>query len=171
MGLSDIAAGLAVTERQRDRGVATVDRTAPTVAGALAAYVDDLPCEIDAAARLIEAYVGGEPIDAAATAAGLPAVTGAKTLFLLGFEGLSPLSPLGRAVLRDWLDGEIGRSDARALADATEAEFSLATYVETHDPLEGAAQRLATVMEETGNASVAKRDALRDTMSGVGELR
>lgn len=171
MGLSDIAAGLAVTERQRDRGVATVDRTTPTVAGALAAYADDLPCETDAAARLVEAYAGGAPVDEAAATAGLPAVTGAKTLFLLGFEGLSPLSPLGREVLRDWLDGDVGRSDARTLADASEAEFSLAAYVETHDPLEGAAGRLATVMEATENATVAKRDALADTMSDVGELR
>lgn len=171
MGLSDIADGIAVTERQRDRGVATVDRTDPTLNAAVARYADDLPCEAEAAAVLVDAFVGGESVGDAALSAGLPAMTGAKTLFRLGFEGLSPLSPLGRDVLQDWLDGEIGRTDAKDLTGASDAEFALATYLETHDPLPGARERIATVMREETNASVAKRDALADTMSDASELR
>lgn len=170
MGLSDIAEGLAVTERQRDRGVATVDRTEPTLNAAVARFAEDLPCDVATAATLVDEYAGGASVGEAAASAGLPAVTGAKTLFLLGFEGLSPLSPLGRDVLRDWLDGEIGRTDAKALADASDAEFSLAAYVETHEPLAGARERIATVLQTETNAAVAKRDALADTMSGVADL-
>ncbi|MFB6082252.1 MAG: hypothetical protein ABEJ67_05465 [Halanaeroarchaeum sp.] len=171
MGLSDIAEGLAVTERQRDRGVATVDRTDPTLNAAVSRHADDVPCDAEAAARLVDEYASGASVGDAAASAGLPAVTGAKTLHLLGFEGLSPLSPLGRDVLRDWLAADIGRSDAMALADASEAEFALATFLETHDPLPGAAERVTSALAADGNAAVAKRDALADTMSGVGDLR
>ena len=171
MGLSDIADGLTVTERQRDRGVATVDRTDPTLNATVARYANGLPCEVEPAAILVDEYVGGASVGDAAATAGLPAITGAKVLFRLGFDGLSPLSPLGREVLRDWLDGEIGRTDARALADASEAEFALATYIETHEPLSGAREGVATALGSDTDASVAKRDALADTMSDVGDLR
>ncbi|MFB6070340.1 MAG: hypothetical protein ABEJ76_04890 [Halanaeroarchaeum sp.] len=170
MGLSEIAAGLAVTEDQRDRGVATVDRTAPTLNAAVARYAEDLPCEAETAAMLVDDYAGGASVGEAAAAAGLAAVTAAKTLHLLGFEGLSPLSPLGRDVLRDWLAAEIGRADARALAGASEVEFALATFVETHAPLSGAAERVTTALQPGASATVEKRDALADTMSGVDEL-
>jgi hypothetical protein len=170
MGLADIAEGLAVTERQRDRGVATVDRTDPTLNAVLARFVDDLPCDASDAARLVEAYAGGASVGDAAASAGLPAVTGAKTLYRLGFEGLSPLSPLARDMLRDWLAGDIGRTDALDLTGASESEFALATYLETHDPLPGANEALATALQTDTNATVAKRDALADTMSGVGDL-
>jgi hypothetical protein len=170
MGLSDIAEGLAVTERQRERGVATVDRTEPTLNAAVARFAEDLPCQAETAAILVDEYAGGASVGDAALSAGLPAVTGAKTLFLLGFEGLSPLSPLGRDILRDWLDGDIGRTDAKALADASDAAFSLATFIETHEPLAGADERIATALQTATNASVAKRDALADTMSSVADL-
>ncbi|MFB6133236.1 MAG: hypothetical protein ABEJ44_07540 [Halanaeroarchaeum sp.] len=170
MGLADIAEGIAVTERQRDRGVATVDRTDPTVTAVVARFAEGLPCDAESAARLVDAFVGGESVGNAAASAGLPPMTGAKTLFLLGFEGLSPLSPLGREVLRDWLDGEIGRTDAKDLTGASDAEFALATFIQTHDPLPDARERIATVMHGETNASVAKRDALADTMSDAGEL-
>lgn len=170
MGLSDIAEGLAVTERQRDRGVATVDRTDPTLNAALSRYVDDLPCDVTAAAQLVDEYAGGASVGHAAGAAGIPAVTGAKTLFLLGFEGLSPLSPLGRDVLRDWLAADVGRTDALALSGASESEFALAAYLETHDPLPDANERVTAALSPSGNATVEKRDALADTMSGVGDL-
>lgn len=170
MGLADIAEGVSVTEQQRERGVATVDRTAPTLNAALARYEDDLPCSATLAARLVESYAAGASVGAAATAAGLPAVTTAKTLHLLGFEGLSPLSPLGRDILRDWLAGEIGRTDALELSGASESAFSLAAFVETHDPLPDAAERLSTALQETENATIDKRDAMADTMSGVADL-
>lgn len=171
MGLSEIADGIAVTERQRERGVATVDRTDPTLNAAVAAFEADLPCNVSTAAQLVEAYASGASVGEAATDAGLPAVTGAKTLYRLGFEGLSPLSPLGRDIIDDWLAGEIGRTDAKTLADASEAEFSLATYIETHDPLPDADERIATALQSDTNAAVAKRDVLADTMSGVEDLR
>lgn len=171
MGLSDIAEGVAVTERQRERGVATVDRTEPTLNAALARYADEVPCDAATAARLVDAYIGGESVEDAAASAGVPAMTAAKTLFRLGFEGLSPLSPLGRDVLRDWLDGDIGRTEAKVLTGASDAEFALATYLETHDPLPDARERIATVVHDETNASVAKRDALADTMSDVSDLR
>lgn len=171
MGLSEIAAGLAVTEQQVDRGVATVDRTDPTLAAAVATDAEALPCDAEAAAMLVDEYAGGASVGDAAASAGLPAVTGAKALHLLGFEGLFPLSPLGRDVLRDWLAADLGRTDAMALADATEAEFALATFIETHDPLEGAAERVTDALHADGNAAVEKRDALADTMSDAGDLR
>lgn len=170
MGLSEIADGLAVTERQRERGVATVDRTRPTLNAAVAEYADALPVDASAAARLVEAYRGGASVGDAAATAGVPAVTAAKTLHRLGFEGLSPLSPLGRDVLRDWLDAEIARTTAVDLTGATEAEFALAAFIETHDPIPGAAEAMATALQREGNAAVAKRDALADTMSGVADL-
>ncbi|MFB6134057.1 MAG: hypothetical protein ABEJ55_03635 [Halanaeroarchaeum sp.] len=169
MGLADIAAGVSVTERQRDRGVATVDRTAPTLEATVGRYEDDLSCSVSVGARLVDAYAGGDSVGAAASAAGVPAVTAAKTLHLLGFEGLSPLSPLGRDVLRDWLDGAIGRSDAIALSGASAATFSLAAFVETHDPLPHAAERIATALQASENATVAKRDALADTMDDLSD--
>lgn len=171
MGLADIAEGIAVTERQRERGVATVDRTDPTLNAAVARFAEALPCDVDTAAIVVDEFSGGASVGDAAATAGIPAVTGAKTLHLLGFEGLSPLSPLGRDILADWLDGEIGRTDAKALSGASDAAFALATYVATHDPLPGAHERIATALQSDANASVEKRDALADTMSGVGDLR
>jgi len=138
MGLSDIAAGVSTTTEQRDRGVATVDDTDRDLAAALAAFADELPCAPAAAAAVADAYVGGAPVDAAGHDADVAPVTAAKTLHRLGFEGVSPTSTTGDRVLADYLDGRLSRADARALLSLSDVEFALATYVATHDPIDGA---------------------------------
>lgn len=134
MGLADIAAGVEVTAEQRDRGVATVDRTDDSLAERLDPHAEALPCSPATAARIVERYAGGASVGAAARAAGTVPVTAAKALHLLG-ESVNPLGPTGREVVRDWLAGELSRTDAVELARATETEFALAVYVETHEPL------------------------------------
>jgi hypothetical protein len=134
MGLADIAAGVEVTAEQRDRGIATVDRTDDSLAERLAVHEEALPCSAEAAATVVERYAGGGSVGAAARAAGTVPVTAAKVLHLLG-EPVSPLGPTGREVVRDWLAGDLPRADAVELARATETEFALAVYVETHDPI------------------------------------
>lgn len=138
MALSDIAAGLTVTTRQRERGVATADDTDRGLAARLASHDGALPCGPDAAGTLAEAYAGGAGIDESAAAAGLAPTQAASTLHRLGFAGLSPLSPMGRELLGDWLDGHLSRAEALELSGASERAFALATYIETHDPIPGA---------------------------------
>lgn len=137
MGLGDIADGLCVTSEQRDRGVATVDRTAAPLSERLEPYASELPCTPEAAARVVERYAAGASVGEAAAAGGIPKVTAAKTLHLLG-ESVSPLGPTGREVVRDWIAGDLARSEALALSRASPAEFALAAFVETHRPLAGA---------------------------------
>ncbi|MHB9287325.1 hypothetical protein ACKVMT_09845 [Halobacteriales archaeon Cl-PHB] len=134
MGLSEIAAGVEVTIEQRDRGVAAVDDTDATLADRLAPLTDDLPCGVDAAATVVERYAAGGSLGTAASAAGLPEVTAAKTLHLLG-ESVSPVGPTGREVVRDWIAGELSRTEALELARVGETAFALAVFVETHEPL------------------------------------
>jgi alkylated DNA repair dioxygenase AlkB len=165
MALSDIARGLEVTTEQHDRGVAEVDATGAPLADRLAAFEAELPCSAAAAAHLVETYAEGASVGASAEAAELPPVTGAKTLHLLG-ESVSPLGPTGRAVVRDWLAAELSRTDALALAGASETAFALAAYVETHDPLPGAREALEGALSLSGDAAVAKRDQLGDTLDG-----
>lgn len=64
-------------------------------------------------------------------------MTAAKTLHLVG-ESVSPLGPTGRAVVCDWIAGELSRSEALALTRASPATFALAAYVETHEPIAAA---------------------------------
>lgn len=164
MGLSDIAAGVEVTTEQRDRGVATVDDTDATLAERLAAHADALPCAADAAATVLEVYAGGESVGTAARVAGLAPITAAKTLHLLG-ESVSPLGPTGREIVRDWLGAELSRSEARELTGATDREFALAAYVETHDPLSDAEEAVAGVLTPERGA-----DPLADARSDLPEL-
>jgi hypothetical protein len=170
MGLSDIAAGVEVVDEQRDRGVAAVDRTEEDLAERLGSYADDLPCSPAEAATLVEAYAGGSSVGDAARAAGLSPTDGAKALHLFG-ESVSPVGPMGREVVGDWLDGQLGRSEAIRLAGASEREFALAAYVETHDPIEGAREAVEGALAPGGDAAVEKRETLGETMSDVGELR
>jgi len=137
MGLSDIAAGIEVTERQNDRGVATVDETDATVSERLAPFAEELPCSADTAATILERYTEGASVGAAARAAGVAPVRAAKTLYLLG-ESVSPLSPTGEEIVRDWLDGHLSRTEALELTRLGPEEFALAVYVETHEPIEAA---------------------------------
>jgi hypothetical protein len=134
MGLSDIAAGVEVTTEQRDRGVATVDRTEGSLADRLAAVAEELPCDGTTAATVVERYASGGSVGAAARSAGIAPMTAAKTLHLLG-ESVSPVGPMGREIIEDYLAGDLSRTEARQLARVSETAFSLAVYVATHDPL------------------------------------
>ena len=145
MGLSEIAAGLEVTEHQEERGVATVDTTDADLAERLAPFAEGLPCAPADAATVLERYAEGASVGAAAHAADIAPVTAAKTLHLLG-ESVSPLGPTGREIVRDWIAGELSRSEALELTRAGETEFALATYVETHDPLEAACAAVEGVL-------------------------
>jgi len=169
MDLSEIAAGVEVVDEQRDRGVATVDRTDGRLVDRLDEYAPQLPCDPAAAATLVEAYAEGKSVGAAARAAGLAPTDGAKTLHLFG-ESVSPVGPAGREVVRDWLEGRLARTAAVELAGVTDAEFALAVYVETHDPLAGAREAVEGTLTSDGDGAVDKRDALAGTMSDVGDL-
>ena len=170
MGLADIAAGLSTTTEQDERGVASVDATDAGLADALAAFAEDLPCEPAAAAAVAEAYVGGAPVDAAGHDADVPPMTAAKTLHRLGFTGLSPVTATGERVLEDYLAGRASRADARGLLSLSDAEFALATYVATHDPVEGVRGVVDGALEDERTATVEKRDALAETMSSADEF-
>ena len=172
MGLSEIAAGVESTTEQIERGVATVDDTAVDLDRRLREHEADLPCTAAVAATVIEEYRSGADVGSAGDPAALAPVTAAKLLHRCGFDGITPLSPTARRVLRDWLDGRIGRTEALELTGATDAEFALAAYVETHDPipeLDDAVRSEATA-PIAGDAAVSKRDALADTMNGIGDL-
>lgn len=173
MGLSDIATGLTVTTRQDDRGVATVDATSAPLEERLAPYADELPCPLADAAALLDAYGAGTSVGAAAGAAGIAPTMAAKVLHRLGVAGVTPLSPLARDVVRDWLDGRLTRSDAVTLSGASEAEFALGAYCETHDPLDGASDVVAAAQEPDGSSALvaADRDALAETFDAPEGLR
>lgn len=168
MSLEEIAAGIEVTSEQRERGVATVE--GDDLAAVLGEYADSLPCGPDEAATVVDAFVGGGSVGAAGREAGLVPVEAAKTLHLLGFEGISPLGPAGREIVRDWIAGRIGHAEARELADAGERTFALAAFVETHDPLPDANERVRAALADRGDAAVRKRDRLRGTMTDAGDL-
>jgi len=173
MGLADIADGVAVTTRQRERGVATVDATDVPLAERLAPHADALPCDVDAAATLVEAYGAGTSVGEAAGAAGLAPTTGAKTLHRLGVEGVNPLSPLARDVVADWLDGRLARSEAVTLSGASAAEFALGAYCATHDPIEGACDVVAAAREPDGSGALGGDDraALAEAYDAPDDLR
>lgn len=170
MALSDIAEGLATTQRQRDRGVAVVDRTDRSLSAALEPFAEALPCDADTAESIVTAYAGGASVGDAATTAGVAPITASKTLHRLGFEGLSPLSPLERDICRDWLDAQISRADALELTRAADDELALAAYIETHDPLEGANETIQDALSSAADAMVEKRDALAETMTASQDL-
>jgi len=168
MGLSEIAAGIEVTTEQRDRGVASVDGTAGTLAERLDGVASQLPCDPGPAATLLEAYAAGKSVGDAARAAGLPPVTGAKTLHLCG-EQVDPLTPRQRDVLGDWLDGRLARSEARQLTGASEREFALATYVATHDPVAEAREALEGALTRS-DATTDRQASLGDAVEELGDL-
>jgi len=161
MTLSDIADGLAVTASQRDRGVAVADDTETPLVERLAEHAGDLPCTPAATATLVDAYTAGRSVGDAAREAGVTPMTGAKALHRCGVEGVCPLAPSRRSVVRDWLDGRTARSEAVALAGGDEADFALATYVETHDPVPAVADAV--------DAHVAGSAPLTDDPRGDGD--
>jgi len=163
MGLSDIAAGIEVTDEQCERGVAAVDDTASSLAARLEPFESELPCSAEAAANVVDAYAGGQAVDACGHVADIPPVTAAKTLHLLG-EQVSPLGPRRRELVRDWLAGELSRSDALALTGVGERTFALAAYVESHEPLSAARDAVE------GALDTQSADPLDEARSDVGEL-
>lgn len=171
MGLSDIAAGLEVTAEQVERGVATVDDTEVDVEARLRAHAEKLPCTPEAALTVVERHAAGDSVGEAGRAARVAPVTAAKVLHRCGVEGVTPLAPMAREVLRDWLTGELSRADALELTGADEAEFALAAYVETHDALAEACEALAGAFSPGGDAAVEKRELLGETMSDATDLR
>ncbi len=170
MGLADIAAGIETTAEQRDAGVATVDDVGDDLADRLTDYAATLPCSASTAAEVVEAYAAGRSVGDAGVQAGLPPTTAAKVLHRLGLEGLSPLSPQGREIVRDWLDARLSRSEARELTGADEVAFELAVYIETHDPLPGARAAIEPALALDGDATTAKRDLLADTIDSCEDL-
>lgn len=171
MGLSDIAAGLTVTERQREHGVATIDDTVDSLADRLAEFEDALPCDPDTAARIAEAYATGASVGTAASMAGTVSVTAAKALHLLGTPGITPLSPLGIDILQDYLGGELTRTDAIELSGASDHEFALAAFVATHDPLDGAQAAVDAALSPDASASITKQAELGGSLESPDSLR
>lgn len=169
MSLSDIAEQVEVTTiEQSVREVTTIDVTARPLVDRIAPFSALLPCESSEATTLIEAYIDGKCIEKSSHAAGIAPITGAKTLHLLG-EPIAPITPTGRAVVRDWINGECLRTEALSLCGASEPEFNLAVFVEMHDPIPEARGVLAGEFERR-NSDVGKRDELGETMSSVDEL-
>ena len=171
MGLADIAAGIEVTARQETRGVASVDDTGGDLVSRLAPHADALACTPEAAAVVLEEHARGERVGASAREAGVSAMTAAKVLHRCGVQGVSPLGPTARRVVRDWLSGDISRMDALELTGGDEAAFALASYVESHDSVPELADVARGALAGGGNASVEKRDELGGTMSSVSDLR
>ncbi len=173
MTLSDIADGLEVTTEQRDRGVASVDATADGEAGLrerLGEFADELPCDAASAATVVEGHVAGKSVGESARAAGVAPVTAAKTLHLLGCEGVSPLTPDAHRIVRDWLSADLSRAEATELTGASETEFALAAFVETHEPIPGANDVVTGALAPDGDAAVEKRDALAGATGDASEL-
>jgi len=166
MGLEEIAAGVEVVDEQRADGVATVDRTDDPLADRLAPYAEQLPCSPAEAATLVDAYAAGKHVGAAARVAGIAPTDGAKALHLFG-EAVSPVSPMGREIVADWLAGRLPRTEAVELAGVSDREFALAAFVETHDPIEGAMEAVEGALSVD---DVDTREALGETMDGPGEL-
>lgn len=165
MGLSEIADGIEVTATQDERSVATVDATDGSLAERLEPFTDQLPCSASEAATVLERYTAGAAIDAAGHTAEIAPTTAAKTLHLLG-ESVSPVSPTGREIIQDWLDGHLSRTDALELTRLGETEFALATYVETHEPIEEACAAVEGVLAARQDSV----DPLAETMSDPVDL-
>jgi hypothetical protein len=171
MGLSDIAEGIEVRDRQRNRGVPTVDATRGDLTARLDEHSTVLPCTPEAASVVLETYAAGTSVGDCAREAGIAPMTAAKLLHRCGIGGVSPLAPTAREIVRDWLNGDLPRSEAVNLVGADEADFALATYVETHDAVPELTDAVAGGLEPESSATVAKRDALAETMSSVDDLR
>lgn len=171
MTLSDIADGLEVTAEQRDRGVPTVDDTEPDLADRFRPHADALPCTPEAAATIVESFEGGVSVGDAGRDAGVAPVTAAKVLHRCGVAGVCPIAPTAREIVRDWLAGELSRTDALALTGAAEVEFALTTYMETHDPVPELSDAVAGAAESGSSPAVEKRDRLGDVLDAPDDLR
>lgn len=165
MTLSEIAAGIEVTAEQERRDVAAVDETGAELLDRLRPHAEQLPCTPDAAATVVETHAAGTSIGDSAQEAGIAPVTAAKALHRCGVSGVTPLSPMARRIVRDWLDGQLPRSEAVELTGATEAEFALGTYIETHEPAPELVTAVAALGSETGD-----QKPLADAVGSVDEF-
>jgi hypothetical protein len=132
MALEDIAAGIEVTAEQEAHGVAAVDETGEGLVERLRPHADALPCTPEAAATVVETHAAGTSVGESAQEAGIAPVTAAKALHRCGVSGVTPLSPMAREVVRDWQAGDLSRAEAVELTGASEAEFALGSYIESH---------------------------------------
>lgn len=171
MGLRELAAGITVTDEQRDRGVTEVDAAETPLVDRLAAHEDALPCTAAAAATVLESHTAGRSVGESAREANVAPMTAAKLLHRCGVAGVCPLAPTAREVVRDWLAGDLSRADAETLTGADDADFALATYVETHDPVPELKPVADAVATPDRSRAVETREALGDTMSSVEDLR
>lgn len=165
MTLSEIADGLEVTAEQQERGATVVDDTGTPLLDRLREHADALPCTPAATATLVEAYTAGASVGDAAREAGVAPITAAKALHRCGVAGVCPLAPTRRAVVRDWLDGRLPRSEAVQLAGGDGADFALAVYIETHEPVDALADAVSGTAPDLGG------DALGGALDTPDDLR
>ncbi len=173
MTLSDIAAGLEVTTVQRDRGVVVADDTETPLVDRLRAHENALPCTAAATATLVDAYTAGRSVADTAEEAGVTPMTAAKALHRCGVDGVCPLAPTRRGVVRDWLDGRISRREAVALTGGDGADFALAAYMETHDPIPAAANAVEAAVAGSSplGGALGSTDPLGDAVGSPDDLR
>lgn len=165
MTLSEIAAGIEVTAEQERRDVAAVDETSGDLLERLRPHAEELPCTPEAAATVVETHAAGTSVGESARAAGIAPVTAAKALHRCGVSGVTPLSPMARQVVRDWVAGDLSRSEALELTGANEAEFALSAFIETHDPAPELTAATAELDGGTGDA-----DPLADAVGDADEF-
>lgn len=165
MTLSDIAAGIEVTAEQERRDVAAVDETGAALVERLRPHADVLPCTPEAAATVVETHAAGTSVGESARAAGIAPVTAAKALHCCGVSGVTPLSPLAREIVRDWMTGELSRTEALELTGTTEAEFALGAYIESHEPHPELAEATADL-----GSSAAEANPLADAVGDADEF-
>jgi len=165
MSLEEIAAGIEVTAEQEARGVAAVDDTGADLVERLRDHAAALPCTPEAAATVVETHAAGTSVGESAREAGIAPVTAAKALHRCGVSGVTPLSPMAREIVRDWQAGELTRAEAVELTGASEAEFALGSYVESHEPDPG----LSAAVADVGSTD-AEQDPLADAVGDVDEL-
>jgi hypothetical protein len=146
------------------------DDTEASLAERLAAHEADMPCTVEAAAAVLDAHSAGTSVGESAREAGVAPMTAAKGLYRGGVAGVCPLRPTVRDIVADWVAGDIARSAAQELTDASEADFALTACVETHEPIPALSSVADDALGPSGNATVAKRDELVETMSSVDDL-
>jgi hypothetical protein len=165
MTLSEIAAGIEVTAEQESRGVTAVDETGAELVDRLRPHADQLPCAPEAAATVVETHAAGTSVGECAREAGISPVTAAKALHRCGVSGVTPLSPMARRIVRDWLDGQLSRTKALELTGAGEATFALGTYIETHEPVPDLVTAVADLRSDT-----VEEEPLSDAVGSVDEF-
>ncbi|MFB6244606.1 MAG: hypothetical protein ABEH80_10940 [Halobaculum sp.] len=171
MTLSEIAAGVETVTEQRQRSVGSVDATGRSLDERFGESAASLPCAPSTAATVVEAYARGADLETAAADAAVTPVTAARVLYRCGVTSVVQLSASDRRTVREWLAGERSRTAVLESVDCDPAEFTLAGYVETHDPDPDLVAATAELFAGGGDATVQKRDRLAETMSSPAELR